>query len=151
MKTLDEVEPRKPISSVPITISEPGSYYLSGNLRLTEVPNITSIMITVSGVTLDLMSFTLSSVAAVNGDAIRVNAGLRDVTIKNGVSAGVSTVTGVAPDQTWIETAAGFLAGIAAAESNSCHFANLRISGCRTVGVKAGSETLMDAAFAQPR
>ena len=31
MKTLDEVEPRIPISSVPYIISESGSYYLSIN------------------------------------------------------------------------------------------------------------------------
>ena len=34
MKTLDEVEPRIPISQgdLPLTITQPGSYYLTGNL-----------------------------------------------------------------------------------------------------------------------
>ncbi|MHC4154696.1 MAG: hypothetical protein ACYST6_07215, partial [Planctomycetota bacterium] len=32
MKTLDEVEPRVPISSLPYTISASGSYYLTGDL-----------------------------------------------------------------------------------------------------------------------
>ena len=35
-KTLDEVEPRIPITSVPLTISQPGSYYLTGNLGATD-------------------------------------------------------------------------------------------------------------------
>src|SRR5215207_11600534 len=32
MKTLDQVEPRKPISSLPFTITQPGSYYVTSNL-----------------------------------------------------------------------------------------------------------------------
>ena len=56
MKTLDQVEPRTAISSVPYTISEPGSYYLTTNLTSTGH----GVVITTSGVTLDLMGFTLS-------------------------------------------------------------------------------------------
>jgi hypothetical protein len=37
MKTLDQVEPRQPISSLPYTISAPGSYYLTTNLTGTVV------------------------------------------------------------------------------------------------------------------
>ena len=56
MKTLDQVEPRTPISSAPYTISEPGSYYLTTNLTSTSH----GVVITTNGVTLDLMGFTLS-------------------------------------------------------------------------------------------
>ena len=57
MKTLDQGEPRTPISSVPYTISEPGSYYLTTNLTTTADYGV---IIRASGVTLDLMGFALS-------------------------------------------------------------------------------------------
>ncbi len=56
MKTLDQVEPRTPISSLPYTISEPGSYYVTGNLSSTEH----GIIIQSSGVTVDLMGFSMA-------------------------------------------------------------------------------------------
>jgi parallel beta-helix repeat protein len=56
MKTLDQVEPRTPISSLPYTISEPGSYYVAGNLSSTEH----GIIIESSGVTLDLGGFSIT-------------------------------------------------------------------------------------------
>ena len=34
MKSLSEVEPRTPISALPFTISQPGSYYLTANLSV---------------------------------------------------------------------------------------------------------------------
>jgi len=55
MKTLAQVEPRTPISSLPYTISEPGSYYVTGNLSSTT----NGIVIESSGVTVDLMGFSL--------------------------------------------------------------------------------------------
>src|SRR5437868_13887701 len=58
MKTLDQVEARIPISSVPYTISASGSYYLTTNVTAT-VSN--AITIAASGVTLDLNGFTISS------------------------------------------------------------------------------------------
>src|SRR5687767_7720762 len=57
MKTLDQIEPRIPIGSVPFTINAPGSYYLTGNLN-TATTN--AIIIRASDVTLDLRGFTLS-------------------------------------------------------------------------------------------
>lgn len=60
MKTLDQVEPRIPISSIPITISQPGSYYLTGNL----IGVAGQHGITVNGphVSIDLMGFELRGV-----------------------------------------------------------------------------------------
>src|ERR1039458_3298480 len=58
MKSLDQIEARTPISSVPYTISAPGSYYLTGNLA---VSSGTAITIAANQVTLDLNGFTLSS------------------------------------------------------------------------------------------
>ena len=59
-KTLQEVEPRTPISSLPFTISQPGSYYLLTNL--TGVAGQHGITINGPRVTLDLMGFELRGV-----------------------------------------------------------------------------------------
>src|SRR5689334_15197042 len=70
MKTLTEIEPRTPVSSLPFTISAPGSYYLTGNLN--GVPGADGITVNVSGVTLDLNGFTIASTGGANasGNAI---------------------------------------------------------------------------------
>ncbi len=59
MRTLDEVEARIPIRPVdlPIDISEPGSYYLTGNATLGEGDGAIDIL--VSNVVIDLNGFTL--------------------------------------------------------------------------------------------
>jgi parallel beta-helix repeat protein len=56
-KTLQQVEPRTPISSLPATLSQPGSYYLTTNLQ--GVAGQHGITITGPRITLDLMGFEL--------------------------------------------------------------------------------------------
>ncbi len=81
MKSLEQVEPRTPISSVPYTISQPGSYYLTGNL--TGVAGQQGITITAPGVTLDLSGFELRGVpGAANG--IQFIVGARGTYIHSG-------------------------------------------------------------------
>jgi len=66
MKALDIVEPRTPISSLPFSISAPGSYYLTRDL--TGVSGQHGITITSSAVTVDLRGFTLHGVpGSLNG------------------------------------------------------------------------------------
>ncbi len=66
MKTLDEVEPRMAVQSLSgdansqYVISQPGSYYLAGNI--TGEPNKCGIMIAANNVTVDLMGFGLIGV-----------------------------------------------------------------------------------------
>ena len=66
MKTLDEVEPRIPVQSLPgdanslYVISEPGSYYLAGNI--VGEPNKCGITIAANNVTVDLIGFSLIGV-----------------------------------------------------------------------------------------
>jgi hypothetical protein len=55
MKSLDQIEPRRPISSLPFTIASPGSYYLTTNL--TGVTGTSGITIATNDVTLDLKGF----------------------------------------------------------------------------------------------
>ena len=88
MKTLEQVEPRTPISSLPYTISEPGSYYVTGNLSSTGH----GIIIQSSGVTVDLMGFSLIG-DGVGGDfgihvAGSTNAVIDKVVIKGGTISG---------------------------------------------------------------
>lgn len=54
MKTLDQLEPRRPILKLPYTITEPGAYYLTGSLEGTN-----GIVIDVGDVQLDLKGFSL--------------------------------------------------------------------------------------------
>src|SRR5437660_8139783 len=61
MKTLDQIEPRKPIASVPYTITSAGAYYVTTNL--TGVSGTNGITIAANDVTLDLKGFSLVGVA----------------------------------------------------------------------------------------
>ncbi len=80
MKTLDEVEPRTPISSIPFNITSKGSYYLTKNLTAGVAG--TSITVNADDVTLDLKGFVMDG-ANLASDAISVN-GRVGVTIRNG-------------------------------------------------------------------
>ena len=87
-KTLQEVEPRTPVQSLPSggtavhVISQPGSYYLTGNI--TGVSGDNGILIDASDVTLDLNGFALIGVPG-SSHGIRVNAAQTNLTIRNGV------------------------------------------------------------------
>ena len=143
MKTLDQLdaklEARTPISSLPFTISEPGSYYLTRNLEFTAASGH-AITIAASNVTLDLNGFTLSSTAGVTGNGINV-AGGRNVAVRNGAITGTTTVTITGPgavNPTWVITRGGFANGIRGSGVNG-QFEHLRISGCREDGLNASA------------
>src|SRR3569623_1854738 len=57
MKSLDQIAPRTPLSSLPYVISQPGSYYFTTNLS-----GGNGIIIQTNNVTLDLNGFTLQGV-----------------------------------------------------------------------------------------
>lgn len=85
MKTLDQMEPRIPISQpasaagFPITISQPGSYYLTGDI--TGVLGKNGINITAHDVTLDLNGYSLKGVA---GSWLAINSGGWGTVVRNG-------------------------------------------------------------------
>src|SRR5215813_10463462 len=58
MKTLGQIEPRTPISSLPYFITNSGSYYVTTNLSLDMESH--GIAISADNVTLDLGGFTLT-------------------------------------------------------------------------------------------
>jgi hypothetical protein len=141
MKTLSQIEPRIAItSSNAVTISSPGSYYLTTNMT---VATSHVISITVSGVTLDLNGFTLSSTAASpSGNGILLASGLSDITILNGhITSGVTYSGGT-------YSGTGLLGGI---NFNGTAPFNVRVSGLSVSGVLdsgillGGNSTVVDS------
>jgi hypothetical protein len=132
MLTLSQVEPRTPISSLPVTIANPGSYYLTSNLVCT-VSN--AIFITANGVTLDLNGFTLSSTvanAANGGTAILLNAGVSDIKICNG-----HIVSGVTNNGSNVYSGSGFNNGIyfSGPYPMNVRVSDVSVSGCLNYGI----------------
>lgn len=85
MKTLEEVEPRIPVQSLPrvgmvYVISEPGSYYLVDNIVLV---NGVAIAIEASDVVLDLNGFALIGSDSADS-AINIMGGRSNIAIRNG-------------------------------------------------------------------
>ena len=96
MKTLDQVEARKPIAggTSEVVISESGSYYLTGNIT---VESGNAITIAADNVTLDLNGFALISTAEpASGNGIGFSGTRANLTISNGNIRGTgSVVSGV--------------------------------------------------------
>ena len=116
MKTLDEVEPRIPVSSAPISLTAPGSYYLTTNLSGT-------VTIASDNVSLDLMGFAINST---QGNAITY-AGAKsrkNIWIHNGIL--------LAPNANGIDFSTS------KADANG-RIDDLRISDCQNYGVAVNS------------
>jgi hypothetical protein len=89
MKTLDEVEPRTPLfqADVPITITEPGSYYLTENLVNLAAESMSVVRIDADNVSLDLNGFTIDAnetSLAIFTRGVSVAFGRQHATIRNG-------------------------------------------------------------------
>lgn len=84
MKSLDQVEPRTPVQGPgPLTISNPGSYYLTEDI----VGNVT---IDADNVTLDLNGFTISSGNPVVNVTDQTNVRIHNGRIQNGSNVGIA-------------------------------------------------------------
>jgi hypothetical protein len=85
-KTLDQVEPRIPLSSLPFVIRESGSYYVTSDLTL-DVPDQNGIEVDANDVTVDLMGYSLIGPGSGHGDGIhmagRINVEIRNGTVRN--------------------------------------------------------------------
>jgi parallel beta-helix repeat protein len=126
-KTLTEVEPRTPISSLPFTITQPGSYYLTANLTGTSGQN--GINVNTSGVTIDLGGFTLTGVpGSLNG--ISIPSGSTTV-VRNG------------------SVAAWGANGVLSYYRPGCRIENITASGNGAVGIYAGSRTTVSGCVAE--
>jgi parallel beta-helix repeat protein len=82
-KSLNDVEPRTPISSLPYTISAAGSYYLTGNLT----SDANGIVVDANNVTIDLAGFSMTGPGSGVSYGIYMNA-RRNVEIRNGTVQG---------------------------------------------------------------
>ncbi|OAI42829.1 hypothetical protein AYO41_03460 [Verrucomicrobia bacterium SCGC AG-212-E04] len=141
MKTLTQVEPRTPISSLPFTISSSGSYYLTQNLSVATGDGIT---VTADQVTLDLNGFVISSTAnpaSGYGIAMTNPNGPTDVTILNGRIKGSVTYSGGS------YSGAGFANGIASfINASSLRVCGVSVSGCSGDGIHIpGTNTIVES------
>jgi hypothetical protein len=146
MKSLDQIEARTAITNTSslVTISQPGSYYLTHNLT---VSNGDAIDIKTDGVTLDLNGFTIASTAAsANGTAINLTnlTGDTDLTILNGHILGSVTNNG-----SGVYSGGGFANGINyySTPPQNILVSRLTVSGCQNYGVNLfeGSSTVVEA------
>jgi hypothetical protein len=117
MRSLDQVEPRAPISSLPVTINKPGAYFLTGNLTGTSGDGIT---IASDNVMIDLRGFTLSG-GPEGVDGIAVDGAHYNVVVENG------TVTKWSGD------------GINFNNARNSQVRNVQVSGNGDTGISLGS------------
>ncbi|HWY78211.1 MAG TPA: right-handed parallel beta-helix repeat-containing protein [Verrucomicrobiae bacterium] len=127
MKSLQQIEPRTPISSLPFTITDPGSYYVTGNL--TGVSNFDGIDIQTPYVDLDLRGFTLTG-ANGSGHGIAVPSGPVD---------GISIHDGNLVN--WP------LYGVMGTNANASRLERLRASGNTEGGLAIGANSLVEGCF----
>lgn len=98
-----------PITSAPYNITQPGFYYLKGNLSYTGTGN--AIAIAASEVTLDLMGFSIAGPGSSSGYGIYINNAMNNVEVRNGAVK-------------------NFNVGIDGSAGVNRRLANLRVSGC---------------------
>ena len=130
MKTLEQIEPRVDVATLSSDgtreriISEPGSYYLSGNL---DVGKTHGIYINSTNVTLDLNGFQISRSSGSGGNGIYIAGEMDNVSIRNG------TIDGGSP---------GFQYGIQCSSgpsyAESCLLEKLAVSQCTGTAILAG-------------
>ena len=113
MKTLDEVEPRTPISSLPFTVTTSGSYYLPSNLTTAT----DGIIIDADDGSIDLRGFTISGSGGAAADI--------------GIQA--SGRTGVVERSGGI---VGFGMGISLVNSNNCIVEDMAVTRCKLDGIR---------------
>lgn len=128
MKTLQEVEPRTPVQSLPgnatamFAITQPGSYYLTGNIEAA-FAGVNAIEVFADGVTLDLMGFTIDGVGrtGLNGIVVDSSEDREGIAIVNGSVRG------------FIEH------GIAVDSGAGARFDRLSLVDCGFEGLRAGN------------
>jgi hypothetical protein len=131
MKSLDQIEPRTPISAAPFTISAPGSYYLTTNVTVSSGDAIT---ISANNVTLDLNGFTIASTAATASadSAVLLSGSRTNIAICNGhISSGVTNNGGV-------YSGSGFGLGVFSPGCFNVRVRDVSVSGCQYDGIYIG-------------
>lgn len=134
MKTLAQVEPRTAISG-PVTITQPGSYYLASNISVSSGDIIT---ITTNNVKLDLKGFALTSTDVNGGSrAIYLSGSLTNITIVNGLIYSSVTNNG-----TTSYGGSGFGSGIYSyGTAYNVRIKGVQVYGCRQYGIYLSTDT----------
>lgn len=120
-KTLDQVEPRTPITSglvaSTITLSTPGSYYLTGNISYSGTGP--AILVGAPNVTIDLCGFNISSTGTTGNTHGISNTGTgnKNTVVRNG------SITGFAGN------------GVNIAGGDTHRVENIHVSGCTGTGI----------------
>lgn len=136
MKTLDQIyaklDGRIPITNTTsaVTITQPGSYYLTASLT---VSSGNAITLAANGVMLDLNGYAIrSSSASATGSAILINSGLRNLTIKNGFIE-----SGVTNNGSGVYSGSGFGNGIfySGVQPQNIRVSGVSVSGCLSNGI----------------
>ncbi len=129
MKSLDQIEARTPISSLPFVVGTGGSYYLTKSLSIASGDAIT---ISASGTTLDLNGFEITSTEPSPAHTgVVIGSGLRNVRIMNGQIRGNVVLSG----STF--SGSGFANGIVATgtPSTNVNISNVSVSGVLSSGI----------------
>lgn len=116
-----------------ITISSPGSYFLTGNLNVESAAH--GITIASADVTLDLNGFSVRRLTGTGGSGVLINGYFTGVDIRNGSITG-GTVFG--SGGTFV--LAGWTNGVSIAgviTAPACRISDLRVSGTRATGIAA--------------
>ena len=134
MKSLDQIESRTPIESLPYTISAAGSYYLTRNLSVTSGDGIT---ISSSDVSVDLNGFTISSTEATPAGTGILFSGLRsNLSIRNGTIRGNVNIVGGS------FTGSGFLNGIGGIfGAQNTLVSHVAVAGCMGHGINLSTSS----------
>jgi len=123
MKTLAQVEPRTPISSLPYSITNEGSFFVTSDLTGTSGTN--GITVTADNVAIDLCGFTLTG-AAGSASGIRMIDARFNVCIRNGALTA------------WTDT------GIDAETVQNGNFLDLCINSNGDDGIKVGANCVVN-------
>lgn len=124
MRSLAQIEGRTPISTMPFTVSAPGSYYLTTNF--TGSATITNaIVILADNVTLDLNGFILAGPSASAGSAISVPGVQRRLVVRNGIIRG------------WNGS------GLNASNAYNCLVEDVEVAECQNDGISVGPQSLV--------
>lgn len=123
MRTLDQIEPRTPISLSSFTISQPGSYYLTTNLNGGVGRN--GVTITSGNVTLDLNGFSILGLAG-SLEGVVVSVACTNITVRNGSISG------------WGSYGVDIFAAVGSLVEH------LTVSKCGDAGILAGTGLIQD-------
>jgi hypothetical protein len=143
MKTLDQIEARTPVQSLaaaaPYTISQPGSYYLTGNIT---VATGDAIVIDSDDVSLDLNGFTIGSTltGSTSGYAIYISGYRSRLTVRHG-----SILSGNTVPASGSAVGAGFTNGIFAGSSiTQALVSEVHVTGVAGTGIFIDFQGVVD-------